>query len=40
MIIDTHCHVGVNWFEPVESLLFQMNENDVEKALIVQHGGS
>lgn len=37
-IVDTHTHAGVNWFEPVEMLVHQMNLNGVEKAVLVQHG--
>lgn len=40
MIVDTHCHVGVNWFEPVESLLFQMDSNGVDKSVLIQHRGT
>ena len=40
MIIDTHCHAGQNWFEPVELLLHQMNANGVEKAALIQHRGT
>ena len=39
MIIDTHCHAGENWFEPVELLLRQMELNGVSRAVLVQHGG-
>ncbi len=38
-IIDTHCHVSTVWYEPVESLLRQMDANGVEKAVLVQMGG-
>ena len=40
LIIDTHCHAGKNWFEPIEVLEFQMDRNGVDKALLVQHGGT
>ena len=40
LIVDTHCHGGKNWFEPVELLLYQMNTNDVDKAVLIQHGGT
>ena len=40
LIIDTHCHAGENWFEPIEVLEFQMDRNGVDKALLVQHGGT
>lgn len=39
-IIDTHCHAGHNWFEPVEVLLHEMNTNDVDHAVLIQHGGT
>jgi len=39
VIIDTHCHAGENWFEPVELLLRQMELNGVSRAVLVQHGG-
>ena len=40
LIVDTHCHAGLNWFEPVEMLLRQMELNGVEKATLVQHRGT
>ena len=40
MIIDTHCHAGLSWFEPVENLIFQMENNSVNKAVLIQHKGS
>ena len=40
MIVDTHVHAGTSWFEPVESLLFQMEANEVDKAVLIQHGGN
>ncbi|MFC1935895.1 amidohydrolase family protein [Chloroflexota bacterium] len=40
IIVDTHCHAGTNWYEPVEMLLQQMNLNGVEKAVLIQHGGN
>ena len=39
LIIDTHCHAGESWFEPIELLLHQMDANIVEKAVLVQHRG-
>jgi L-fuconolactonase len=35
-IVDSHCHVAPDWFEPVESLLFQMDRHSVERAVLVQ----
>jgi L-fuconolactonase len=40
MIIDTHCHAGGNWFEPIEVLEFQMNRCGVDGAVLIQHGGT
>jgi L-fuconolactonase len=39
-IIDTHCHAGGNWFEPIEVLEFQMNRCGVDAAVLIQHGGT
>ena len=36
MRIDCHCHVSPVWFEPVETLLFQMDRLEVERAVLVQ----
>ena len=35
-IVDTHTHAGINWFEPMELLLHQMNLNNVAKAVLIQ----
>ena len=40
IIVDTHCHAGRNWFEPVELLIHQMDTNGVDKAVLVQHRGT
>jgi L-fuconolactonase len=40
LIIDTHCHAGLNWFEPIETLLANMNMNGVTGAVLVQHAGT
>ena len=39
LIVDSHCHAGLSWFESVESLLFQMDRNGVDKAVLIQHRG-
>jgi L-fuconolactonase len=36
IIVDTHCHASPYWYEPVESLLFQMDRNRVAHAVLVQ----
>ena len=40
LIVDSHCHAGETWYEPVEVLLDQMGTNGVGKAVLVQHGGA
>ncbi|MFH1141830.1 MAG: amidohydrolase family protein, partial [Chloroflexota bacterium] len=40
LIVDSHCHAGTNWFEPVEMLVHQMDMNGVAKAVLIQHGGN
>ena len=35
-IIDAHCHASPIWYEPVEALLFQMDRNGVERAVLTQ----
>ena len=40
LIVDSHCHAGTSWFEPIEGLLFQMDGNGVEKAVLIQHRGA
>ena len=39
VIVDTHCHVSPVWYEPVETLLYQMDANEVERAVLVQMHG-
>ena len=39
IVVDSHCHTSPYWFEPVESLLFQMDRHGVERAVLVQFNG-
>ena len=39
-IVDSHVHVGLKKYEPVEVLLEQMEQNGIQKALLVQYGGN
>lgn len=39
LIVDTHCHASPVWFQPVETLLNEMNMAAVDKALLVQIRG-
>jgi L-fuconolactonase len=36
MIIDAHCHASPCWFEPVETLLFQMDRVGAARAVLTQ----
>ena len=38
-IVDSHCHVSKSWYEPVEVLLFQMAQNGVDHAILIQMQG-
>jgi L-fuconolactonase len=38
-IVDSHCHVSLSWYEPVELLLFQMERNGVDHAVLIQMQG-
>ena len=38
-IVDSHCHASPVWYEPVESLLHQMDRNGVECAVLIQIRG-
>jgi L-fuconolactonase len=35
-IIDTHCHASRIWYEPLDGLLHQMDQNQVEQAVLIQ----
>ena len=39
VIVDAHCHVSTCWYEPIESLLYQMDQNGVEHAVLIQMNG-
>ena len=38
-IVDSHCHVSRSWYEPVETLLFQMERYGVAHAVLIQMQG-
>src|SRR5436309_16100859 len=40
LIVDSHVHTGVNWSEPVDVLLYEMESNGVSHAVLVQHNGN
>jgi L-fuconolactonase len=39
IIVDSHCHVSPTWYEPVETLLFQMERHGVSHAVLIQMQG-
>lgn len=39
-IIDTHCHIGLHKYEPVEALLYHMNTSGVDRAVFIQYAGN
>lgn len=38
-IVDSHCHASPIWYEPVESLLYEMEANGVAQAILIQING-
>ena len=40
IIIDSHVHTSRLWYEPIETVLFQMERNHVNKSLLIQYGGA
>jgi L-fuconolactonase len=38
-IYDSHVHSAANWYEPLATLLYQLDTNGVERALLVQQMG-
>jgi L-fuconolactonase len=39
LTVDSHCHVSPIWYEPVETLLYQMDTNGVHGAVLIQMQG-
>ena len=39
LVVDSHCHVSSSWYEPVETLIHQMDANGVDHAVLVQIQG-
>ncbi len=36
MTVDSHCHASHAWYEPIETLLHEMDRNGVEQAILIQ----
>jgi L-fuconolactonase len=39
VVVDTHCHASLDWYEPIETLLYEMDSNGVDHAVLVQING-
>ena len=39
-VVDTHCHIGLHKYEPVEALLFHMERAGVDQAVFIQYLGN
>lgn len=39
-VVDTHCHIGLHKYEPVEALLFHMERTGVAQAVLIQYLGN
>jgi L-fuconolactonase len=37
--VDSHCHASLQWYEPIETLLHEMDRNDVDQAVLIQING-
>src|SRR3979411_3285036 len=37
--VDSNCHASLHWYEPIETLLFEMDRNDVDQAVLIQING-
>ena len=37
--VDSHCHASLQWYEPIETLLYEMDRNDVDQAVLIQING-
>jgi L-fuconolactonase len=36
VVVDTHCHASLDWYEPIETLLYEMDSNGVDHAVLIQ----
>jgi L-fuconolactonase len=39
VIVDAHCHASLDWYEPIETLLFEMDRHGVDRAVLIQING-
>ncbi len=38
-IVDSHCHASLAWFQPVETLVHEMDQNGIAHAILIQIRG-
>ena len=38
--VDAHCHAGESWYEPINALRFHLEENQINKAVLIGHMGA
>ena len=36
VVVDSHCHASQDWYEPIETLLFEMDRYGVDQAVLIQ----
>jgi L-fuconolactonase len=36
VVVDTHCHASLDWYEPIETLVYEMDRNGVDHAVLIQ----
>jgi L-fuconolactonase len=39
VVVDSHCHASREWYEPIETLLFEMDRYGVDQAVLIQING-
>lgn len=39
VVVDSHCHASLEWYEPIETLLFEMDRHGVDQAVLIQING-
>ena len=38
--VDAHCHAGESWYDPIKALRFHLEENQINKAVLIGHMGA
>jgi L-fuconolactonase len=40
VIVDTHVHSSELWYEPIETIMYQMQANKVDKSILIPYSGN